>query len=317
MKFSDVYLPLGLILAFVLAFFYPSWGEYLFHINLFGLKINQIIIFLIFGISGYLLKFDNFRFNSHLLISLSGGIIISMLCAPLLALILLHIIPLNAGLTIGVLTISCVPPTMATGIISTTISKGNTTWAIVFTIVLNAVGVLIVPFTFDNFVDVVASQKINALAILQSLFLLVVLPAIIGFFIKKKWGMKKHFLFTYFQPSAIIFIAFCTVAAGRNNFTKLTPSSIILLLITVIILHFLLIGVCLLFSKIKKLKLEETKAFTFVCSQKTLPLALSILAILPTEIATLATIPCLLYHLSQVFIDSFIAYFWQKKQDQI
>lgn len=314
MKTSDLFLPIGLTIAFIWALFFPSWGDFLFHLKIFDLKISQMIIFLIFGISGYLLKLDNFNFNSHLFICLFGGIFINMLLAPLFALIFLYFIPLHPGLKIGVLTISCVPPTMATGIISTTIAKGNITWAIIFTIILNGIGVLIVPFTFDNFVDVVASNKINAFAILQSLFFLVLFPAVLGFSIKKKWGEKKHFLLIYFQPAAIIFIAFCTVAAGKSNFAKLTTTNIILLLLTVILLHFSLMGACISFSKFKKMKNDETKAFTFVCSQKTLPLALSILAILPVEIATLATIPCLLYHLSQVFIDSFIAYFWQKKQ---
>jgi predicted Na+-dependent transporter len=191
MKLSDLFLPIGLTIAFIWALLFPTWGDALFHLSFFNLKISQVIIFFIFAISGYLLKLDNFNFDSHLLISLIGGIFINMLLAPLLALVILYYIPLNTGLKIGVLTISCVPPTMATGIITTTIAKGNITWAIIFTIVLNGIGVLIVPFTFDHIVEVDAGNKINALSILQSLFLLVLLPALIGFAIKKKWAKKN------------------------------------------------------------------------------------------------------------------------------
>lgn len=314
MKFKDLYLPIGLIFAFIFGFMFPKEGEYLFRWNFHSIKLSQMLIFLIFGISGFLLKLDDFKFNRHLIISLFGGLSINLFLAPCIAMGILIILPLPSELRIGYLTIACVPPTMASGIISTVIAKGNVAWAIVFTIIINIVGIFVIPFTFGHSIQLNAGNGINSLQILQNLLMLVLLPAIIGFLIKKKYGDSKHFIFTYFQPTAIIFIAFCTVGAGKEDFTKLNFSSLSLLLFMVILLHMLLFTFCIIFSKTKKLSGDETIALTFVCSQKTLPLALALLITLPKEIASIASISCLLYHLSQVFIDSFIAYFWQKKQ---
>lgn len=314
MKFKDLYLPIGLIFAFIFGFIFPKEGSYLFHWNILSIKLSQMLIFLIFGISGFLLKLDDFKFNRHLMVSLFGGLSINLFLAPCLALCILLILPLPNELKIGYLTIACVPPTMASGIISTVIAKGNVAWAIVFTIIINIVGIFVIPFTFGHTIQSNAGNGINSLQILQNLLLLVLLPAIIGYLIKKKYGESKHFLLTYFQPTAIIFIAFCTVGAGRDDFTKLNFSSLTLLTFMVILLHLLLFFTCIGLSKIKKLLREEMIALTFVCSQKTLPLALALLITLPKEIASIASISCLLYHLSQVFIDSFIAYFWQKNQ---
>ena len=315
MKFKDLYLPIGLVVAFICGFIFTNCGNYLFHWNYQSIKLSEMIIFFIFIISGYQLKLDNFKFDRNLGYTLLGGATINLLLAPCFALLLIYFIPLENSLKIGVLTIACVPPTMASGIISTDIAKGNTLWAIIFTIILNAVGVLVIPFTFSHMIQLDAANQINSLVIFKKLFFLVLLPAFIGYLIKRKYGGSKHFLLTYFQPTAIIFVAFCTVAAGKENLLKISAITIIFLLITVITLHLILIGMCLLLGKLKKLAKENTIAITFVCSQKTLPLALALLMVLPKEIASIASISCLLYHLSQVFIDSFIAYFWQKKSN--
>jgi sodium/bile acid cotransporter 7 len=52
-------------------------------------------------------------------------------------------------------------------------------------------------------------------------------------------------------------------------------------------------------------------------SSKTLPLALTILTILPPAIGEkgLIALPCILGHFSQIVIDSFIVAAWQKKSD--
>jgi solute carrier family 10 (sodium/bile acid cotransporter), member 7 len=56
--------------------------------------------------------------------------------------------------------------------------------------------------------------------------------------------------------------------------------------------------------------LRDYKAVVFMGSQKTLPIALAVIAFLPESIFGLhglLTIPCIIGHLSQLFIDAFIA----------
>lgn len=313
MKLKDLYLPVGLLLAFILGFIFPREGEYLFRWNFHSIKLSQIIIFMIFAISGYQLKLEDFKLNQHLLYSLFSGITINLILAPCLALLILIILPMDNALRIGLLTIACVPTTMASGIVTTNIAKGNLAWAIIFTIVINAIGIIVIPFTYRHTVEINSIGGIDSIEIFKTLFILVLVPAVIGFLIKKKFGGSKHFLLVYFQPTAIIFIAFCTIAAGKDQFYKLNGLTILKLLIAVITLHLLLFFICILFGKLKKLKNDELIALTFVSSQKTLPLALTLLLIFPVEIASLASISCLLYHLSQVFIDSFVAIYWQRK----
>ena len=51
---------------------------------------------------------------------------------------------------------------------------------------------------------------------------------------------------------------------------------------------------------------RERNAYLFVTSQKTLPVAISVISIIATDNA-LALVPCLLFHFIQLFFDSFVA----------
>lgn len=318
MKLKDLYLPLGLISVIILSSIIPSVGEYFYNIEWHSIKISHVIIFFIFIISGYTLKLNDMKFNRQLILAFLIGGIINLIGAPIISVLFLKINLLSSpALSLGIIAIACVPPTLVSGIIITDIAKGDTAWAIILTIVLNMAGIFILPFTFQYFGQQFGqsgtAEPISSLAILYKLLMLVIAPSILGYVIKRKLQKAAHPLLSYYQPTAIIFIVFCTAAAGNEKIKNITATELIYLIITVLAIHLILLMLCKLAGQIIGVSTEKQMALAFVCSQKTLPVSLTILLSFPKEITALASIACLVFHLSQIFADSFIAFKWKSR----
>ncbi|PCJ51756.1 MAG: hypothetical protein COA79_25565 [Planctomycetota bacterium] len=313
MNFKDLYLPLGLVSIIILSTLIPSVGELLYNLEWYSIKISHVLIFFIFLISGYTLKLNDIKLNRELILVLIIGGLINLIGAPIVAFIILKmdLVSSNA-LSLGIIAIACVPPTLVSGIVITDIAKGDTALAIVITIFLNIAGIFILPFTFQYFGQTDATEPISSLKILYKLLILVIAPSIIGFLIKRKLQKKAHPFLSYYQPTAIIFIVFCTAAAGNENIKNITIAELFFLIITVLSIHLILLLMCKFSGQLIGLAVEKQMALSFVCSQKTLPVSLTILIAFPKEITALASIACLIFHLSQIFADSFIALQWKK-----
>ena len=68
------------------------------------------------------------------------------------------------------------------------------------------------------------------------------------------------------------------------------------------------------------LELAQRKAVVLMASQKTLPVALTVLALIPdsavpADVKGLIAIPCITSHLGQIFIDAVIATKWSVAPD--
>jgi solute carrier family 10 (sodium/bile acid cotransporter), member 7 len=83
-----------------------------------------------------------------------------------------------------------------------------------------------------------------------------------------------------------------------------------LLILAGVCIHVVYLVLNLIASKILRLSLRDHKTILFMASQKTLPTALAVIEFLPEAkfgVHGLLTIPCIIGHLSQLFIDAFIA----------
>ena len=68
------------------------------------------------------------------------------------------------------------------------------------------------------------------------------------------------------------------------------------------------------------LPLAERKATVLLTSQKTLPVAMTVLAFLPDSVASpetrgLLAIPCITFHFGQIFFDAFLATRWGNRTE--
>lgn len=103
------------------------------------------------------------------------------------------------------------------------------------------------------------------------------------------------------------------MSKSRDQFLDAPGGSIVLAILAMVILHFVWLGQNHLVCKhALKLPKREYRADVLLASQKTLPVAVTILSFLPDELGDkgLMVIPPIVGHMSQLFIDAWIVSRW-------
>ncbi|MCI5132603.1 MAG: bile acid:sodium symporter, partial [Candidatus Electrothrix sp. EH2] len=138
------FLPSGLFLAAIFALLLPQAGVLLAELG--GINIVILVIFLV---SGYQSGTAGIPLNRGVLHVFLSAAVISLLLAPLLGLAIGTLFALPPFLLNGLLIICAVPPTLSSGIVITGISGGNTVLALMLTVSLNLSGILTIPVILD------------------------------------------------------------------------------------------------------------------------------------------------------------------------
>jgi predicted Na+-dependent transporter len=98
--------------------------------------------------------------------------------------------------------------------------------------------------------------------------------------------------------------------AAQEDITSTPVGQIAVLICLGVGLHFVYLGVNFAAATALRLPLPDFKAVLIMGSQKTLPISIAIISFLPRKEfgrAGLLAIPCIIGHVSQLFIDAFIA----------
>lgn len=99
--------------------------------------------------------------------------------------------------------------------------------------------------------------------------------------------------------------------AVQDDITGTPFGQICLLILAGIAIHVVYLAINVGAAKwLMRLPLRDFKAVVFMASQKTLPIAIAVIAFLPESkfgSQGLLTIPCIIGHLSQLFMDAFFA----------
>lgn len=305
---KQIFLPLGLTVAGIVGFFLPAGGIFLSDNN--ALKIVIVVIFLV---SGYQTGPRALSLDATLLRLLVIAAAISLFIAPLLSLLLSNILNLSLHLTMGLIIMCSVPPTISSGVVITEVSRGNGTLALFLTISLNLLGIFSMPFVLDYCLKAAGPIDIDQIALLFKMLFLVLLPFIIGKTVRTILSKKKVSpLWSYLNSCCVIVIAYASFSASRSALAGLTLLDFVTILAGVASVHILLLIICTYAGIFLKLSSKNKKAMLFVSSQKTLALALAVLASINFDTGN-AILVCLMFHFFQLFLDSLLASFMQKK----
>ncbi len=253
-----------------------------------------------------ILAFYSIYYNKKFVLAFIIGFIISLIITPLLCALIFSTIQIEETLLYGILIMSAMPPTLSSGIVISKVSGGNTSWAILLTIGLNLLGALIIPPMLSSLFSGLGSVNVPVLPLLLKITFLVLLPVFLGFNLKRKFPNKLPAFGSYIPPFLILLILFTFVGNSKEVLTTFSISQLPKLLLYVGSIHVVLLLILFLVSKIIGLDRSERNSYIFVCSQKTLPMALTILAILFPSTG-LAVIACISFHFFQIVLDSFIA----------
>lgn len=302
MTFKKAFLPAGLVLAIAGTLTLPAPGVWMQEANMIS-----VFVTLIFLVNGWEFKLAEARLNRKFFQSFAAVSVISLLVGPLLGLLGARLFSLDPLVAMGLIVISSVPVTLSSAIVMAEISAGNRAWALIMTIGLNLLGIFTLPYMVKLMLEQAEDFDISATQLLFKLLTLVLLPFIAGIVLRRIFR-KVHspVAMQYLPSTCVILTVYAAFAAARDMLGGLSWGSYPLIAFICLGVHLGLMVLGLCTAQLLHLQRPERNTLLFIASQKTLPLALSVLVVIAPENA-LGLIPCLLFHFIQLFLDSFIA----------
>lgn len=271
-------------------------------------EILTIGIFIAFFFTG--LTLDTSHLSTQLLALKAplAAVISSLIFIPLLSWLLARFVfPLEYVL--GVCIIATAPVTMFSGTVMTALGRGNIPLSLLICVLGNFIGVLTVPFSLKLLVEAAGDVSLPVLKMLLSLVITVLVPIALGILaqppltaFRSRYGQA----FSIFQQCIVLLIILSAVAGSGTNIHA-AGASLPLLLAFIFFLHSLILAMNFGISKIIGLDRPSTTAFTIHTSQKTLAVSYLVWSGYFSSQYPLALIPGIVYHLTQMIMDTLVA----------
>lgn len=299
---NSLFLPIGLIFAFGLAGFAPAPGHQL---QQWGLTPWMVVI--IFLINGYQTQLRQMPLDGKIWITALIAIVINLLISPFLGLAAATLFALPAGAAIGLIVTATVPCTLSIGIMLTRLAGGDSAKALFLTILLNLLGVFTIPFMLQLVLDNTGIISLSPWPLLKQLLIITLIPLLLGMLARNLIEIPpRHWLIRYLPSVCVMGTVWMSVSASSNTLRELSLSLILLIMLAALLVHGALLLLCLLSRQLNHPQREEWLALLFTASQKTLPVAVGVLAALNQPIG-LALVACVLFHFLQLIVDSILA----------
>jgi sodium/bile acid cotransporter 7 len=237
-----------------------------------------------------------------------AAVISSLIFIPLLSWLLARFVfPLEYVL--GVCIIATAPVTMFSGTVMTALGRGNIPLSLLICVLGNFIGVFTVPVSLKLLVEAAGDVSLPVLKMLLSLVITVLVPIALGMLaqppltaFRSRYGQA----FSIFQQCIVLLIILSAVAGTGTNIHA-AGASLPLLLAFIFFLHSLILAMNFGISKIIGLDRPSTTAFTIHTSQKTLAVSYLVWSGYFSSQYPLALIPGIVYHLTQMIMDTLVA----------
>lgn len=304
-----LFLPLGFILAFILAGLLPEWGRALSDAG-----VMPWLVVTVFLVNGYQVRLAEvpraWGFLKVVLVSAA----VSLLLGPWLGSLLAQELLLSAGALIGLVVIGSVPPTLSSCIVLTQAAGGYAVWALVLSLVLNIVGVLSMPFMLAWLLNGYDTVGINPWLLLSQLGFIVLLPFLLGILLQRYLRpIRASWLLQYLPSGCILIGVWMAMSDSVDIFNNISLLPLLQISLAVLLLHLLLFVANWWGGKLLCIERQGRIAMTLTGSQKTLPVAMSVLALMDGPVGE-ALLVCVLFHFLTLFIDTLIAPWMGKRQ---
>jgi sodium/bile acid cotransporter 7 len=265
-------------------------------------------IFIAFFITG--LTLDASRFSPQLLQVKAplAAMVSSLLLIPLLAWLLSgFVLPLEY--VIGVCIIATAPVTVVSGAVMTDMGKGNIPLSLLICVLGNFIGIFTIPFSLSLLIGGGGHVNLPAIEMLSSLIITVLVPIVLGKLAgsRLKTCLQRYkSVFSIFQQCIVLLIIFNAVS-GSVNHIRDAGATLPLLVVFIVCLHSLILAMNYGISRVIRLDRPSTTAFTIHTSQKTLAVAYLVWSGYFADPYPMALIPGIIYHLTQMIMDTFVA----------
>ncbi|TVO73437.1 bile acid:sodium symporter [Sedimenticola selenatireducens] len=299
---NSYYLPGGLLLAFIIAWFAPEAGAILQEIGLIPWMVVTIFL-----INGYQTQLNAMPLSGRIWTTALIAVVINLILSPFLGLLTATLLALPTGAAIGIIVTATVPSTLSSGIVMTHLAGGDSAKALFLTILLNLLGVFTIPFMLPVVLENVGSIELSPWPLLKQLMIIVLIPFIIGMLGRRTLQISpKHVIIRYLPSTCVIATVWMSVSASSETLKEISLTLIGIIIFGAILLHAVLLLLCLGSRIFNPSDRGEWIALMFTASQKTLPVAVGVLAALNQPIGV-ALVACILFHFLQLFVDSILA----------
>lgn len=266
----------------------------------------------------------SFTLDSHQLLSaMRSPIPVVFACAINVGFLPLASIPFStlqfsADLSIGLVIACSVPCTMAAASVWTRNAGGNDAVSLLVTLLTNGLCFVITPFWIS--VALGSQIELDPNSLVQRLVITALIPSLAGqilrqFAVLRTFAIRWKLALGTAALAGILVIVFRSAVLNADQLlpggsSDLSITGLIVCLICCNILHVSAMGVGWLGAKLLRVQTEDMIAILFASSQKTLPIGVY-LATLPGAFsigpAPIAVFPIIAFHISQLFLDTFIA----------
>ncbi|KAG5190133.1 cysteine proteinase cathepsin F [Tribonema minus] len=295
----------------------PDAGEY-------GGAASTACVIGIFIISGLTLKTDDIR----MAISKQGragtiyGIIAILGITPILGFLTIRLPLAQPEFAYGLTVFCAVPTTLASGVSMVTQAGGNGALALLLTVVTNLTAVVTTPFwlsaMFKSKSQGTNGATIDPVSLLQKLIVTVLVPLVFGKLLRdlvpgcKGFVTRQKVKLGVCNNIMLTLIVWLTISDAAEDLLSTPFADIAVVIACGIAVHVIYLSLNWPMGKFAlKLPLPEFKAVTIMASQKTLPLSVTIISYLTALGSTgFMTLPCIVGHMSQLFIDAGLQSMW-------
>lgn len=264
------------------------------------------LVAVIFLINGYQTDLSDLSLRGRLASVVLAGMAIGLLLSPFIGVGVATFLGLPAAAAMGLVVIASMPPTLSSGIVLTAGAGGNTTLAVLLTISLNLAGIFTVPFVLDLGLSLGTEVSISPWPLLTRLLTIVLLPFVVGTALRRVRAIPLPAWARQVPSTCIILTVWMSLSASRDALLDLDLVDLLLIAAACVTVHGILLALSHGAGRGLRLDRRQRAAVLFVVSQKTLPVAVSVLTGFQTYVAT-ALVVCIVFHFLQLMLDSLIA----------
>jgi len=318
-KLIENFLPLGLATCLIVALAWDVPGKELSKPKVEGYGVvNSLGVIIIFFISGMCLKTADVKAAIAAPVAVLYSLCAILFLTPMAGFIATQIPFSPSEFKIGLALFCCVPTTLTSGVALVSQAKGNAALALLLTVGSNVLGVLTVPFILRQVLDG-ANAKIDAIALFAKLGVTILGPLVLGKVFRELYAPVEGFTarnkvtLSLTNNSCLLIMVWLSMSNSASKLLKQPFERIVFVLLAGILLHVLFLLVNTTITHPLRIPWKERKAVILLTSQKTLPVSVTIISFLDESAVGehgLIVIPCIIGHMSQLFIDAAIVSRW-------
>lgn len=302
-------LPLVILAGILCAVFLSDTGRFLHGLHLVG--IMTMIIFFCQGL-GFDAK-GTFA-GSSWMSTLGIGALVNQGLAPVLAVGATLLLGWQGDQRVGLILICCMAPTLVSGTVIAVSGGGERGTSLLLTVVINIVAIVLIPLNLKWALG--ASVELDQWALLTKLILYVLIPSVIGQAVR--WQVPKAASFKdTIKYLPVVLLGLTIFLSLSMRIDRISNAGIRLLagpILPSLAVHYILFVTIWLICSAVRTRRESKIAASFVCSQKTIPVAIIVWQQVLATHYPMAIIPAVVFHLSQVYGDGLLAHWFARKE---